>query len=187
MFAVTFFALMMMGKETIASTENTATWNKKMKTVILGAILILVPNLLDACMRNQGCKAKDPVNLAISMGGRAPWNQFMGGRNLNLGEERKKNKGKKNKQCMDDTEFFEILAFFVCDQDGDQGLTWPEVSECFESHQDDLTKLSGIPNANTTKEYFDCYDLVDGKLTLGIWASDYADETGRKPLKQKKN
>ena len=46
-----------------------ATWNKKMKTAILGAILILVPNLLDACMRKQGCKAKDPVNLAISLGG----------------------------------------------------------------------------------------------------------------------
>ena len=103
-----------------------------MKTAILGAILILVPNLLDACMRKQGCK--DPVNLAIAIGGRAPWNQFMGGRNLNLGEERKKNKGKKNKQCMDDFEFFEILAFFICDQDGDQGLTWPEVSECIVSH-----------------------------------------------------
>ena len=110
-----------------------------MKTAILGAILILVPNLLDACMRKQGCKAKDPVNLSISLGGLVPWNQYTKkypGRklNLNLGEERKKNKGKKNKQCMDDFEFFEILAFFICDQDGDQGLTWPEVSECIVSH-----------------------------------------------------
>ena len=50
-----------------------------------------------------------------------------------------------------------------------------------------MTKLSGIPNANTTKEYFDCYDLVDGKLTFGEWARVHADETGRNPLKQKKN
>ena len=87
---------------------------------------------------------KDPVNLGISLGGLEPWNKFQNGRslkefkgrnlNLNLGEERKKNKGKKNKQCMDDFEFFEILAFFICDQDGDQGLTWPEVSECIVSH-----------------------------------------------------
>ena len=110
-----------------------------MKSALLGAILILVPNLLDACMRDTHC-GEAPATLGISLGGLPPWNRpLYPGRknrnlNLNLGEERKKNKGKKSKNCMDDFEFVEILAFYICDQNDDQGLTWKEVSDCIVSH-----------------------------------------------------
>ena len=113
---------------------------QKMKTALLGAILLLVPNLLNACINKPKNCGEGPIALGISLGGLSPWNQFMyGGRRprrsvRNLGDERKKNKGKKyNKKCMDSFEFVEILAFSICDEDGDNGLTWKEVSDCIVS------------------------------------------------------
>ena len=111
---------------------------QKMKTALLGAILLLVPNLLDACINKPKNCGEGPIALGISLGGLSPWNQFMygGRRGRNLGDERKKNKGKKyNKKCMDSFEFVEILAFSICDEDGDNGLTWKEVSDCIVSRE----------------------------------------------------
>ena len=41
----------------------------------------------------------------------------------------------------DDMDFLEIEAFVICEEDGDDGLTWKEVSDCIVSHVINL----GVP------------------------------------------
>merc|ERR1719483_1035333 len=68
-------------------------------------------------------------------------------------------------------DFLEIEAFIICEEDGDDGLTWKEVSDCIESHQRDLAKLEGLHIPS--KQDFDRYDIapVDGILLFDEWKS----------------
>jgi len=138
-----------------------------MKTLFLGAILLLLPNLLDACAGGSGSgKCVDCVSLCLL--------------NPSACTAIYAAMHAEGKKCCNDREkfedevdenFLEIEAFIICEEDGDDGLTWKEVSECIESHQRDLAKLHGfhIPS----KQDFDHYDVapVDGKLFFDEWKS----------------
>merc|ERR1719162_1087011 len=71
-------------------------------------------------------------------------------------------------------QFIEIEAFVICEEDNEDGLTWKEVSDCIESHENDLSKLhTQIGFHIPTKKDFDRYDVapVDGILFFDEWNS----------------
>ena len=88
-----------------------------MKTLLLGAIVLLLPNLLDACGGGSSSEenSSDGVLTIFRPG--------FGGRILESEERLSK-----------DVEFIEIEAFTICDEDDDHGLSWKEVSDCIVSH-----------------------------------------------------
>ena len=67
----------------------------------------------------------------------------------------------------DEIQFFEMMAFKVCDSDKMMGLTWPEVQKC-EERFGDLLALEDIPIPS--KEDFDSADGdKDGVLYKEEW------------------
>ena len=91
-----------------------------MKTLLLGAIVLLLPNLLDACGGGSSSEENS------SEGVLTIFRPGFGGRILESEERLSK-----------DVEFIEIEAFTICDEDDDHGLSWKEVSDCIvSSHVD---------------------------------------------------
>merc|ERR1712166_1548396 len=117
---------------------------QKMKTLFLGAIILLLTmDLLDACAP-PGKRCKTALTCKRML------------------------RSIEDEDAMD---FLEIEAFVICEEDGDDGLTWKEVSDCIESHKKDLAKLHGLQIP--TKKDFDRYDVapVDGILHFDEWKS----------------
>ena len=86
-----------------------------MKTLLLGAIVLLLPNLLDACGSSSEENSSEGGHVIFFRPG-------FSGRILES-EER----------LSEDVEFIEIEAFTICDEDDDHGLSWKEVSDCIVS------------------------------------------------------
>ena len=91
-----------------------------MKTLLLGAIVLLLPNLLDACGGGSSSEENSSEGVITI------FRPGFGGRILESEERLSK-----------DVEFIEIEAFTICDEDDDHGLSWKEVSDCIVSHVND--------------------------------------------------
>ena len=104
-----------------------------MRTLIFGATLLLVPNLLEACLGGAGT-GRCWNNVGLSLGKTPPWNLWTRNDTFNPWNNRPLNPGNEREEKMDDFEFLEILAFALCEEDDDIGLTWKEVSNCIVSY-----------------------------------------------------
>ena len=89
-----------------------------MKTLLLGAMILFLPNLLDAC----GSSSEENPSEG-GQGGHIFFRPGFSGRILESEERLSK-----------DVEFIDIEAFTICDEDDDHGLSWKEVSDCIVSH-----------------------------------------------------
>jgi len=146
-----------------------------MKNLLVAATLLLIPNLLDACLNSQSGACRTLDGFGLSLGNKPPWNQWnRPWYDDNFGAV----SPDESKEKMDRTEFLELLAFAVCEKDMEDGLTWKEVSSCIKFVE---KQLPGFPMP--TIEDFDCFDDDKNKtLLFPEWEAIHASGMGIKPL-----